>query len=360
VKKTRRLLPGTLIAIPALLVLGLSAASGSTPVPKAIHVRPMGQWIAMDGPRIVYDGFARVGCNRIFVLNVRTGVQIPLRRCLSDFGSRQVAIAGRRIAWINTECGNSECDDYLSVASLPRPKARLLASAHSEGEVGAEQLEGAFIGPLVGSGALLAVNRWSGAVNGEMITFTKAGLDLVGARGLRRFVAGRKATFAQATDAGRVAVLRGDNSVGIYDASGRLLRELAPSSVAEGEEFGGNAVALQGDYLVVLTNMQTLEIYNAHSGTMLRRWAVPKDVTNLDVHAGVVAYAEVPGGRAAGSGSAYKVHVLRIATGKDVVVGRGRFQLLRNVEIEAPGLVYVKDTRNVAFMPLKRILAALS
>jgi hypothetical protein len=345
--------------IPALLALGISAAAGRPPAVKIIHVRAMGA-MAMDGPRIVYDGFARVGCNRIFILNVRTGAQTPVRRCLSDFGSRRVAIAGTRIAWINTECGNSECDDFLSAASLPRLKPRLLARAHSEGEVGAEELGGAFIGPVVGSDTLLAVNRWSGTVIGGMITMTRSGLDLIGARGLRRVVAGEKATFAQSADSGRVAVLRRDETVGVYSASGKLLLQVKPSSVADEENVGGDAIALQGDCVLVLTKTRTLEIYNSHSGAFLRSWPVAKGATNLDVHARLAAYAEFPRGPGTGSGSPYKVHVLRIATGKDAVLGRGRFVLSRNIDFEAPGLVYVRDARSLVFVPLRRVLGAVS
>jgi hypothetical protein len=64
---------------------------------------------------------------------------------------------------------------------------------------------------------------------------------------------------------------------------------------------------------------------------------------------------------------AYDVHAVGLASGKDVVVGRGKaFGLDRNVEIEQPGLVYVnaprarQGPRTLVLVPLSRVLAAVS
>jgi hypothetical protein len=63
------------------------------------------------------------------------------------------------------------------------------------------------------------------------------------------------------------------------------------------------------------------------------------------------------------------VHALALATGKDVVIGKGRtFLPSRNVVIPRPGLVYVnaaiprlhQGPRTLVFVPLKRVLAAIS
>jgi hypothetical protein len=62
------------------------------------------------------------------------------------------------------------------------------------------------------------------------------------------------------------------------------------------------------------------------------------------------------------SGQRFKVHVLRLSTGRDVVVGTGTYEGLprRVVQFEAPGLVYAKNQRTLLFIPRGRLLAAVS
>jgi hypothetical protein len=59
------------------------------------------------------------------------------------------------------------------------------------------------------------------------------------------------ASLARSADLGRVAVLRPDGTVGLYAASGMLLRAVSPCA---------KDVALRKDYLVVLPKAGTLEI----------------------------------------------------------------------------------------------------
>jgi hypothetical protein len=56
------------------------------------------------------------------------------------------------------------------------------------------------------------------------------------------------------------------------------------------------------------------------------------------------------------------VHVLQLTTGKDVVVGTGTYEgrPRRDVQLEAPGLVYAKNLRTIVFIPRGRLLAAVS
>ena len=339
-----------LLAIPLLSVLTLSASAGATPASRVIlHVDGGIAGIAMDGTRIVYEEVAtRRSCQRTFVLNVVTGTRKRVRGCRPDYGSRALAIAGARVAWTHSDCGNSECNDDLATASLPRLKPRSLAHAHSEGDVDTGELEGTFIGSVVGSGKLLAVNRFT-TVGGAI---TKSGLDVIGAKGLRRVASGPKTMFAEEADSGRIAVLRSDGSTGVYSAGGKLLLEVKPGLVSE----QGDVIALRGDHLLVLTEARILEIYSVQSAALLHSWPVAESATSLDAFAGVAAYAASRGGA-----GPYKLHVLRLATGKDVVLDGGKVQLFpHSLELEAPGLVYAKDARTLAFVPLRRVLAAVS
>ena len=135
--------------------------------------------------------------------------------------------------------------------------------------------------------------------------------------------------------------------------------QVTPSSVTDWD-FDGNAVALRGDDLFVLTRTRTLEAYSTHSGRRLHSWPVRKGATNLAVGPGLVAYAEFPSGPAACC-TRYKVHVVRLATGKDVVLAAGTdFTGQRNVALGPAGLVYLKDPRTLVFVPLSRVRAAVS
>jgi hypothetical protein len=204
---------------------------------------------------------------------------------------------------------------------------------------------------------VLAVNR--GATNDAGVD-TRSGLDLIGQKRLRRVVSGPKAINAEAVDSGRIAVLHPNRTVGIYSARGRLLLSVKPP-VTQDELLNGDAVALHGDYLLVLTRARRLAVYNVHSGARLHSWPVHRGATNLAAGAGIAAYAEYPPGPDAGGGAPYKVHVVRLATGKDVVFGAGKwFTADRDIGLGSAGLVYLKNRRTLVFIPLSRVWAAVS
>jgi hypothetical protein len=352
---------GAFVASLLLLALAVSAAAANTPTSSGvIHTQWEIEALAMSGSQIAYDVSARFvspspkGCrDKVLVRSLRTGTTQRVsgkRTCFADYGStgdavRELAFVGKRFAWIFNFGGNTEFHDYLRTASLPQPRERQLAGAARFGDLGVQG--GNWIGHLVGSGSLLGVNRWSTNANGIV---TRSELDLIGPKGLRRIVLGAKAIFAQSADSGRIAVLRADGTVGIYDAAGKPLLEVAPTSAKE--------IALRGNDLLVLTKTRTLEIYDSHSGAFLRSWPVPAGAATLDAYAGLAAYANLP----QFSGQRFKVHVLQLRTGKDVVVGTGTDvgRPRRVVQLESPGLVYAKNSRTLVFIPRGRLLAAVS
>jgi hypothetical protein len=236
-----------------------------------------------------------------------------------------------------------------------------------QGDVSQGVLAGPWIGNLVGSGNLLAVNRETTDANGDVTT---SELDVIGPKRLHRIVSGPRSNYAMAADSGRIAVLRDDETVGIYGAAGKLLLEVRPSSVLDGENFDGNVVALQGDRLLVLTATRRLEVYDSRSGALVHSWPVRSGATNLAERAGVGVYAECPGYPVSDCAAyTYKVHAVGLATGKDVVIGKGKMFLpTRNIVIPRPGLVYInapiprlrQGPRTLVFIPLKQVLAAVS
>lgn len=347
-------------ALGTMLLASVAAAAGTAPAPRVIHTKAAIQSIAMGGHRVAYDletlvtckkKVCSTTCNRVFVWDLLAGTSRRVsgketchaNNSSTGAGVRELAIAGKRMAWIVNQGGHTESNDYLYTASLPGPNERRLVAARRFGDVVhvGGILKGTWIGNLVGSGNLLAVNRWSTDGTGAV---TRSGLDVIVGKGLRRVVSSREAMLAQAADSGRIAVLRPGSSVDIYNANGKRLRKVEPSSAT--------AIALRGDFLLVLTETQTLEIYNARSGAYLRSWPVPARAAHLDAYAGVAVYV-------AYTGVHFKVHVLHLATGKDVVLATGRWFLRRSVELESAGLLYARDRHNLVFVPLRRVLAAV-
>lgn len=342
----RRISGFELVLASALLVLAVPAAAANPPVRRTKLAVGQIEGIAMDGARVAYDvqGDLPRRCNRVLVWNVVSGATTRVsgkgtcdadNTITSGAAVRRLAVAGTRVAWIVEQAGNTEADDDLYTAALPRPKERRLAFVRRTGSMLDPSFAGGWIGGLVGDGGLLAVNRWTTNRSGAIVD---ARLELVGAKQLKLLVDGAASLEARSADSGRIAVLRLGGTVAIYSAGGELMRTIAPPAAVE--------VALAGNYLVVLTRKRTLETYDSDSGAHLRTWPVQAGAAHLDVHGRTAVYSTVG-----------RVRVLRLTTGKSAVIARTRGQA--SVEIEAPGLVYAAKNR-LYFVPLARVLGALS
>jgi hypothetical protein len=166
---------------------------------------------------------------------------------------------------------------------------------------------------------------------------------------VRDLAKGTATRTAESTDGRVVAVLRDDETVGIYSIGGKLLRTIRPSSPVE--------VAVRGDYLAVLTTADTLEVYNSHSGRRLRTWRVAHGARSLDVSSGFATYvAPFPRG-----GYPRLVHARRLMSGPDRVFPATPPQLI-GVQIEPVGLVYAfnrvapGEPGTIVFVPMSRVV----
>jgi hypothetical protein len=344
----------TVIAFAALLLVtldGSAAPDGRTPQKKTSGEI---EALAFDGSRVAYDVGAGYGakrrCNTVYVWNLRRNVTTRVsgrQTCGADStstgaGVRELALAGSRAAWIVNKGGNTESGDYLYVAALAKPGERLLAAAFRTGDVDGI-LTGNWLGGLVGARSFLGVDHWATDTHGAVRT---ARLQSVGAH-LRDLAEGTATMTARSTDGRQVAVVRADETVGLYSTRGRLLRTVTPSTPTE--------VAVRGDYLAVLTTADTLEVYNSHSGRRLHTWDVAHGARSLDVSSGLAAYAAPRAG-----GYARVVHVVRLSNGKDRVLATTPPQLVA-VRIEPAGLVYAvnrigaHETGFLVFTPMSRL-----
>jgi len=250
-----RLVLGGFVLAGTLLLAG-AATGGPKPLqrgtPRAIEA------IAMDGSRVAYDvsgGLNTNGrtytCNSVYVWSLISGTVTRVSgkgTCDADTtstgaGVRELALAGDRAAWIVNTGGNSESDDDLYTASLPRPKEHRLATATRSGPED-PVVVGDWIGGLVGAGKFLGVNRWSTDSQGNV---TSTRLQAI-RTGLRTIGSGVDTMKAGATDGKQIAVLRVDGTVGLYSTAGRLVRVVTPTSAKQ------VAVRATGkDRIVVLT-----------------------------------------------------------------------------------------------------------
>ncbi|HWB22849.1 MAG TPA: hypothetical protein VG652_08170 [Gaiellaceae bacterium] len=341
---TRRALAGVFLG-----ALVFAAGAGATPNPK----KTVTGWIdalAMNGPEVAYSAENAEHCRNIVVWNVLTGQASLVSgrtsgSCGDDEPSGQrvsgIAVAGKQVAWVRTIAGNTEVDDTLFTATIGHLGDHKLAAARRLGE---PPVKGAWIGTPVAGGNLVAVSLWTTNAAG---TITSGSLRTISGTKLTTAATGTTAVVAESADLGWIAVLRSDGTVRLSKANGSAYLTVSPTSASE--------IALRKDYLAVLTKAHTIEIYNANSGTFIRRWPVPAGAAHLDLYDGIAIYAVWR-----------KLHALQLTTGRDVVIASLKRAVVAD-EIEAPGVVYaydsvrgLEDFGNLAFVPMRTVAAAVA
>ena len=369
-----RLLKLGLSLVAVLIVLSIQAAAATTPAVKIKQTKGPIATLAMDGPRVAY-----ASGKKVYVWNTVTGATTLLKGKYSSH-TAEVAIAGTRVALITRYViGNSfQTTERLFAGSVTSPERLLASGTHAailDNGVPTSWY-GRWIAGAVGSGKVLAVGTWWSARDG---TCTGQKLNLVSSGGLKQIVVGPGAIISQSADSGRIAVLRSEEAwpmygqstaletpvtVGIYSTSGALLKEIAPGSAEE--------IALTGDRLVVLTETNTLEVYNWKTGALVHTW--PTAVTGRDRAGHLAAYGQLAVYRVdPRSAAAPTLHVMRLTTGKDVVLatGRGSGYYSRDAAIGPRGLVYsityreharsgTPERGKLVFVPLAKVLRAVS
>jgi hypothetical protein len=356
-----------LIVLSAGLLSGLAlvaSAAGTTAThgKQVRHLQLGVEALAVDGTRVAYDLSPRNGpataANRVLVWNVRTGKTIKVsgkKTAVADntgtgAGVFQLAIAGSRVAWLVNEGGNLESSDYLFASSVTQPKERQIASALRSGNGGCSGREptgctGAWLGGLVGSGTTIALNRWTTDAVGHM---GSGGLYTVNGTQTKPIASGTDTVLAVSEDGGREAVLRSDGSVAVYAKSGSVQATVNPPSAL--------GVALSGKNLVVLSKGRTIELYDAHTGTLQKTLSShgKGGPQNLDVQGNVATYT-----------SNSSVRAVNLSSGKDGVVGTlgSRIAFAR---IGSAGLFYDANgvrasfgKSTLVFLPLARVKAAV-
>jgi hypothetical protein len=288
--------------------------------------------LAMDGSRVALAVRQWQGeCDAVVYWNITWNYAIPItedeeRTCAWSHrgGSIQsVSLAGLRAAWV-MRVGSQE--RLVSASSVDCFERRVVTAQTDAGDRLARGAgDGGLLAYLVTSKRGNVVGKLDGRMRGETIASEQ------------------RAPVMVATDGGRVALLLANGVVRIRNASGADVGTI-PVGAAR-------AIALQGQSLVTLTRQDTLDVYDATSGSRLHSWPVPAGVSaRIDTHFGIAVLTQ--GG---------SVHAVSLATGKRVLVARVAAPAV--AAIEATGVAYA-STRGrgvvgfVWFADLERALRA--
>ncbi len=363
-----------LLLVPALLCFPAAQAGAAKPHANKVKQAPSRIWtLAMDGSRVAY-----ASGGKIRVWNTATGVTSVVK---GRYGSAsrytntiaaQLAISGKRVAWIKRNwVGNTEAGEKLYTSTIGG-RAHLLAHSYRYARDDPSATRGSWIAGVVGSGNLLAVSSWKSVGTAS----SNEKLSRITPTGPKTIATGPGAIVAESADAGHIAVLRDTAAwpsdgneplspaptAGIYSSTGALDGEVAlsppdPDSV-------GIQLALAGRHLVVLTTglhepagpaTVTLQVYDWTTGTLLDTWPV-----GIQKYPGEVSFA-AHGQLAAVEGPG-SLHLVNLATGKDVVIGPSS-HTDSPPAMDSHGLVYafnphVKSPGKLVFVPLAKLLAA--
>jgi hypothetical protein len=337
--------------------LALVTSATGTTVRGASRIKHISNPIAafaLDGNRVAYGIHPASSLDRVDVWDFSTGKTTTVSgiRTQEDgfspqgIGVYQVAIAGTRVAWLTSVGGKAGGHDYVFASSATKPKERLVDTEdHLGGTCVGDFTKGCagnWLGGVVGSGSLIALNRWTTDSQG---TITTGGLYALKGTRMSKFASGSDTVEAAVASGSRVAVLRQDGSVGVYSSSGKSLLNLPLA--------GGKGLALNGRNLLVLTKPRTLQLYDAKTGARVRTFTPRGTVAprNLDVQGKTALYT---------TGSA--VHLVNLSSGKDRVFAEHRGGVLF-AALDRAGLVYggngYGSKGTLIFVPFARVAAAV-
>lgn len=269
-------------------------------------------------------------------------------------GTEGVALAGTRVAWLNTDGGNTR-ETIVLTAPLARPSPVRVAYVFS-----ANLASGMFARDPVGDGTLLAftVDRRcdpDGEINGrpqdQCPPGRKPGYVLeatvwrVAGRGdcpnsfdppvfrCSRVAEADGELSVLAVDARRIAV-RTRSGLSLLTAGGAVLQEFAVTA---------RAAALSGNRLAVRT-ASAVEVYDTGSGQRTARFAAARHLRLEDLDRDILVTAL---GRT--------VTLRRLGTGRTTTIRAGG---TARAQLERPGL-FVAAGRRVTFTPMRDVLRRL-
>lgn len=292
--------------VAALAACGLAWAGSALAGTPVLRLESGISAIAADGKRVaVAVRSTRTSCDGILVWTPSSGRAQRIAASTNCPGSdalreriREVALAGRRVAWIEETGGNLQ-DLTLRVRRLDGHSTIDLVFA--ENHAGAEGLpDGSYVGHLRGDRGALAYNTWTvctlvpadyewdgpscDARGGDQPTEVVGSQRLWVLRARRTLFGAGPPSFALAAlDAGRVATAY-RREIRVFGSDGR---ELGTVDLGEGRLAG---VGLSGG-LVVVVRAARLETYAIATGELADSLAIPPGSRLMDVDGDLAAVA---------------------------------------------------------------------
>jgi hypothetical protein len=290
----------------ALVACGLLCAGSAVAGAPSLRLDSGISAIAANGNRVaVAIRSTRTSCDGILVWTPATGRAQRVAAATNCPGSdgvrdgiREVALAGRRVAWIEEASGNLQ-NLTLRVRRLDRGST--IGLAFAENHDGAEGLpDGSYVGNLRGDGGALAYNTWSVCTlvpadyewDGPSCVARggSAPTEIVGSQRLwmlraRRtlFGAGPVSFALAALDRGRIATV-GRREIRVFGSDGA---EHGRVRLAGGRFLGAG---LSGG-LVVVVRAARLETYSIATGELVDVYAIPPGARLADVDGDLAAVA---------------------------------------------------------------------
>jgi hypothetical protein len=373
-------------ALGSLALAGLAFAAA----PRTLRTTTPVTGLAMDGPNVaVATAWSKGHCERVVAWN-------PLRPTLKALGrttscdetstGRGIlwqAISGNRAAWVWDGGGNSH-DSVLWTAALDKPTtAHRLLTATRDIDSGS----GSYVGDLHGSGSLLVYATWSVCDTNEPPshacpvgvapgTIYNSKLWRIDGASTKKLIASAPDELAPvAVSAGRILVARGDGSLEVRGADGRIVSTIALDQPVLQATLGPKNVILAVRRLGVIPKVSKLEfqVYDLQ-GELVRTLAPPAAAlgvgaqrcsypTGASQAACLTPYARLRFSDADATRLAYvldgSVHLMNLASGKD----RTYATSLRApvfAQLEPAGLVYSFATTGrtqgrVEFVPAAKL-----
>jgi hypothetical protein len=267
------------------------------------------QAFSMDGPRVAtaYYNSAN-GCDRIAFWNVPWNYLAPVTRppdqdeldeyptCAQAAGAQGphvtgLAIAGIQAGWI------------LSGAARP-----LITSTSA---TCVEHIVKRDLHLVSGDRALLAYATRQGQIGVIVPGRKPRALALPGGAG---------DVSALSVDDGRIAVLHGQGVVDVRTANGDLVASFTTNRP--------RAIALRADKVIVLTESETLQVFDARTGVLGATWPVPHGLRGVvDAYYGIAVLSRNR-----------QIFAVNLKSGKTALVATA--PRAARVQIEAPGIAY--------------------
>jgi hypothetical protein len=338
-----------------LLALALSGALASVASagPVTLKTRAPVAAIAADGKGVVLISSNRPGVRLWSPTQHRV---VAFRSVLAggdcNCSMNGVALAGRRVAWLESVWGMTATETIVGMATLarPRPVGVAYASGASEGHYGSAALA------PVGDGRLLVFTveqRCAGeGEDGPPCPTGRKPHDVIAATiwrvpgrsrcpadsAVRRCARVAKADgelTVLAVDTGRI-VARTDDGVSLLTPTGLHIRDFPVAKVRAGE-LSGNRLALRVPGAV--------EVYDTRSGQLIRRLEVASSLRLEDFDRGMLVLAA---GRT--------VTLRRLSDGRTATI---RARGVAHAQLEPSGL-FVAGGRRVTFTPMADVLRRLA